>query len=76
MVSVKSTPPTLRKVGAREMSGALPDPGQVGYPPSMNTDASMGDSCMGYQSHEVAFASRDAGRPLSGPNVKTCMGRP
>ena len=38
-VSVKSTLPALRKNGVREILRAPSPPGQVGYPPSMNTEA-------------------------------------
>ena len=40
-------------------------PGQVGFPPSMNTDARLGYSAMEYQISELAFTSCDAGRSAS-----------
>ena len=35
-------------------------PAQVGFPPTINTEASIGLPRMGYQSSEVAFNLRDA----------------
>ena len=40
--STKCTPPTLPNVSVRELFGAPSAPGQVGNPPTMNTDASLG----------------------------------
>ena len=46
----RSRPPVLRNVGFREILIALSVPGQVGYPPSMSTDACSGYSPMKIQS--------------------------
>ena len=59
MASVESSPPPLRKAGVREILEGLPAAGQVGGPPSMNTDANLGFCSVGYQISEVAFAQCD-----------------
>ena len=52
---VKSTPPAMRKTTVRETSTCLHAPGQVGFPPTMNADASAGFPRMAYQSATVAM---------------------
>ena len=60
--SKRTPPPALRRVGVREILYAPLVSGQVGYPLSMNTDACLGFSAMGYQSSDLTFTSRDDNR--------------
>ena len=69
MVSVKSSILTFRKFGVREILGALCAPGLVGYPSSMNTDASPVYRCMAYRNSELAFASCDVSGSVLGRSV-------
>ena len=85
MTSVKCMQPASRDAGARELSGVLSAPGQVGYPPTMNTDLSFGYTSAGYHSAEVASGSHEAdgcasarfagatSRGLSGKNRNTAQ---
>ena len=41
-------PPGIRRAGFREVMEVLRRPGQVGYPPSVVTDAQLGFSAMAY----------------------------
>ena len=63
--SMQPYPPALHKVGVRVILDVLSAPGQVGYPSSMNTDACLGYSAVGYQSSGQAFTPRDVGRNVS-----------
>ena len=47
------TPPGVRGEGFREVMEVLRSPGQVGYPPSVATDARLGSPVTAYQSAEV-----------------------
>ena len=47
--------PAPRKISVCESSTFLSSPAEAAFPPTMSTDASLGLSCMGYQSSEVAF---------------------
>ena len=58
---MQTTPPALRKVGARETSEVLPVPGQGGYPPFMDTDASIGHSCLRHKSSVATLTARHVG---------------
>ena len=53
-------PPALRMPAFRHLTAVLSAPGEVGDPPTMNSDASFGSSFMGCQSPEVAFSAYDA----------------
>ena len=58
---VTETPPVLRYTTVRgwlNFSHAL---GQVGFPPTMNADASLGCSCAAYHGSIVAMNLREAG---------------
>ena len=55
MIRPKFVPPAARKVSPREIVQILGNPDQVGYPASMNTDACLGYSVMGYQSWDVVY---------------------
>ena len=50
----------LRRPGLREIPCVLSNPGQVGYPASMNTDASLGFLVTTFHAASLAFKSRDA----------------
>ena len=60
VASVKCTPPDRRNASVREIVTAHLAPGQVGDPPTVNSDAALRLSCTGYQGAEIAFNSRDA----------------
>ena len=62
--SQEGPPPTLRRVGVREVLDVPSVPGQDGYPASMNTYARPGYSVMGYQSSESACTLRDVVRDV------------
>ena len=51
--SVKYAPPALRKATVCKMMATHSAPGQVGDPPTMNSDAALGLSCPGYQGAET-----------------------
>ena len=55
----------LPSAPGRELMAAPLAPGQVGYPPTMNSYASLGLSSMRYQSSEAAFGPCDADGCLS-----------
>ena len=63
--SAKCTPAAPRGTSVRKLMALLAVPGQVGYPPTMDSGAPLGSSCMGYQSPDVAFGSRGAAGCLS-----------
>ena len=72
--SVKCAPPVLCETPIRELVVVPSAPGQVGRPPSMNSDALPGLPCMGYRRSEVAFSSCQADgcllvRPVAEQNV-------
>ena len=54
------TPPALLKTSVREIPALLSAPGQVSFPPPIDSGASLGFSGMRDRSFEVAFGSRDA----------------
>ena len=56
---LSSAPPRIRKAAFREVIGAHRCKGQVGWPPSVATDARLGFSAMAYQLAE--FRSDSAG---------------
>ena len=58
--SARRPPLALCKFGVRGISGVVPAPGQVGYPPAMNTDASLGYPQMDYRSAEVVLGACEA----------------
>ena len=60
--SARCAPPDLRKVSVREPIAAPSAPGQAGYPPTMNSGATLGFCYVGNQSAEVAFGSFDDDR--------------
>ena len=62
--SVKCAPPGVCETSVRELLTCLSVPGQVGFPPTMYTDAFLRLSRMGHQSTEVAFGSCEVGRFL------------
>ena len=62
-------PPASHWVGVGEVSCVLSAPGRAGCPTSVKTDGYLGDSFMGYQSSELAFTSRDAGRGVLARSV-------
>ena len=53
--SVESGPPAPRKTPVREWMTCLNAPAQAGFPPTKDADASIGFSCMGYQSCVVVL---------------------
>ena len=57
-----STAPELRKARVRELLAFLRADGQVGLPPTIATDASLGYSAMAYQGAKVVFGHPDADR--------------
>ena len=64
MVSaLDATPPGIRKPGYRQVMEAMRCPGQVGYPPSVATDAQLGFSVMAYHSAEVLSGRCEGGGP-------------
>ena len=58
----KAPPPALRKNAVREVSTSRSAPGQAGFPPIMNADASIGLSGVSYQGAEVALNPCEAGK--------------
>ena len=48
-----ATLPGIRQAGHREVAEVIRSPGQVGYPPSVATDAQLGFPVMAYQSAEL-----------------------
>ena len=56
--SLNSTPPGDRKAPAREKMEFLKAKGQVGYQPSITTDAQLGNSEMANQSAEILLGFR------------------
>ena len=56
----KRTPLALRKTSALGLLKVVSAPGQVRFPSTMNTDASLRLPCMGSQGSEVAIGSRKA----------------
>ena len=61
-----ATPLGIRDAGLREATGVIRCKGQVGYPPSVATDALLGFSAMAYQSAELSFGRREgSGRYLA-----------
>ena len=53
--SVFATPPGVRKTSARELIAFLHADGQMGFPPTFSTDASLGYLVTAYQSSEILF---------------------
>ena len=60
--SPQTTPRGLRRAGVRAILAVSPRPGQVGYPTSGNTDASLGHAITGHQSSFPASQSCDVQR--------------
>ena len=60
--SAKRTPPAMREPSIRELMLSFEVQGQVGYPPTMSTDADLGYSPAGNRSAVIAGAKRDAGK--------------
>lgn len=58
MATLESIPPGVRWAAAREVMVAHQAKGQVGYPPSIATDAQLGFSVLAYQSAAVLFGLR------------------
>ena len=56
-----ATPPGIRKTGFRKVMEALRRKGQVGYPPSVATDAQLEFSSMAYQSAGLPLGRCDGG---------------
>ena len=71
-----ATPPGIRKVGFRELMGVPRCPGQVGYPPSVATDAQLGFSVLAYQSAEILFDRCEGGGRILVRILGTCTRAP
>ena len=69
MPTLASTPPRVRKGAVREVMEVFRAKGQVGYLPSVATDAQLSFSAMTYQSAAI-LSGRATGIPLSSLDSK------
>ena len=67
-----ATSPGIRRAGLGEVVEVIRCPGQVGFPPSVATDAQLGYSVMAYESAEALFGRCEGDGRILARIIGTC----